>query len=70
MKAEICAIKSILQSVQRELTKRQAREREGILLTRMEGWSDHTAGLIALRDLLQEQIGEQMQEQIGELSWN
>lgn len=68
MKAEICAIKSILQSVQRELTKRQAREREGILLTHREGWSDHIVGLIALRDLLQEQM-EQM-EQMEDLSWS
>ena len=65
MKAEICAIKSILQSVQRELTKRQAREREGILLTHREGWSDHIVGLIALRDLLQEQM-----EQMEDLSWS
>lgn len=68
MKTELLLLRNLLQSVQRELTKRQAREREGILLTRMEGWSDHTAGLIALRDLLQEQM-EQM-EQMEDLSWS
>ena len=62
MNAEIYAVKTILQAVQRELTKRQAKEREGILLTHREGWSDHTAGLIVLRDSLHEQMED--------LSWS